>query len=84
MQIPLIDSVDSIVARIEKQNAHELKRWGCENRTAPLGNIANLTSDGRRYKRNWDLVQALAKDDRVTVSHPNGGINPNDVIITLK
>ncbi len=84
MKIPLIDSVDSVVTRLVKQNTQELKRWGSENRTAPLGNVANLTNDVRRWKRNWDLVEALAKDGRVTVSHPNGGINPNDVMVTLK
>ena len=83
MKIPLIDSVDSIVTRLTDKNARNLKRWGEEYRSAPLREVANLTSDGRRVMRNWDLVIALSKDPRVAVSHTSG-IHYEEVTVTLK
>lgn len=83
-RIPLIDSVDAIVERLVALNARNLARWGTPCTETNLASCADLTFDGRRVRRNWDLVEALAADPRVVVSHPKGGINFAEVRVALK
>ena len=72
MKLPLIDSLDTIHARMVGKNAAHVVRWGVECREWPLSDVANISYDGRRTQRNFDLIDALAADERFVVTCPPG------------
>ena len=80
---PLIDTPDAVVARLRAAEQHERTRWGQPLGFTSLHTVANLTSDGRRYRRNWDLVEALRNDGRVVFDRVTG-IGPWAIQIKLR
>jgi len=65
--ISLIHTTDAVIAELNRKNNHEITRWGQPIGAVRLGALVGLTYDGRRVRRNWDLVDALKADGRVIV-----------------
>jgi hypothetical protein len=80
---PLIHTTDTVIAELTRKNTHEITRWGQPIGAVALGAIVELTNDGRRVKRNWDLIDALKADARVIVGL-DVGVPFYEVTVALK
>ena len=78
-----LPTVSDVVASLTARNVKELALLNTPNLCGPLGALVNLTYDGRRVRRNHDLIDALKRDARVTVGQ-DVGVHFADVVISLR